>query len=74
MVISGVHTVAKALEAGFGRELFVSNRRISTRLKWLLTLAGEKECTVTIGQLPDELSEINSQGVALKIIGPRYQN
>ena len=27
MVISGVHAVAKALEAGFGRELFVSNPR-----------------------------------------------
>ena len=41
MVISGVHAVSKALEAGFGRELFVSNRRISARLNWLLVLAGE---------------------------------
>ena len=74
MVISGVHTVAKALEAGFGRELFVSNRRISTRLKWLLALAGEKGCNVVVGELPDELNEGNSQGVALRIIAPRYLN
>ena len=48
MVISGVHAVAKALEAGFGRELFVSNRRISTRLNWLLSLAAEKGCNVIV--------------------------
>ena len=72
MVISGVHAVAKALEAGFGRELFVSNRRISTRLNWLLALGGEKGCNVIVGELPDELNESNSQGVALKIITPRY--
>ena len=74
MVISGVHTVAKALEAGFGRELFVSNRRISTRLKWLLDLAGEKGCHVIVGELPVELSESNSQGVALEINIPKYLN
>ena len=74
MVISGVHAVAKALEAGFGRELFVSNRRIFTRLNWLLALAAEKGCNVIVGELPDELNESNSQGVALKIVAPRYLN
>ena len=61
MVISGVHAVAKALEAGVGRELFVSNRKISARLNWLIALANQKECRVTIGELPDESSENNSR-------------
>ena len=74
MVISGVHAVAKALEAGFGLELFVSNRKISARLNWLIALADQKECNVTIGELPDESSENNSQGVALEIVTPRYLN
>ncbi len=72
MVISGVHTVANALEAGFGRELFVSNRRLSARLDWLLVLAGEKGCNVTVGELPAEVNKKDSQGVALKIIAPKY--
>ena len=72
MVISGVHAVAKALEAGFGRELFVSNRRIFTRLNWLLALAAEKGCNVIVGELPNELNESNAQDVALKRIAPRY--
>ncbi|MBC09615.1 MAG: 23S rRNA (guanosine(2251)-2'-O)-methyltransferase RlmB [Gammaproteobacteria bacterium] len=74
MVISGVHAVAKALESGFGLELFISNRRISSRLKWLIALADRKKCSVTVGELPDESSENNSQGVALEIIKPRYLN
>ncbi len=74
MVISGVHAVAKALESGFGLELFISNRRISSRLKWLIALADQKECSVTVGELPNESSENNSQGVALEIIKPRYLN
>jgi len=72
VVISGVHAVSKALEAGFGRELFVSNRRISARLNWLLVLAGENGCNVTVGEFPAELSESNSQGVALEINAPKY--
>ena len=74
MLISGIHTVAKALEAGVGQELFVANRKISARLNWLLGLAHEKGCNVTIGTLPKELSENSSQGVGLKIITPRYLN
>ena len=74
MVISGVHAVAKALEAGVGRELFVINRKISARLNWLIALANQKECSVTIGMLPDESSENNSQGVALEIFTPGYLN
>ena len=74
MVISGVHAVAKALEAGVGRELFVINRKISARLNWLIALANQKKCMVTIGALPDESSENNSQGVALEIFTPGYLN
>ena len=74
MVISGVHAVTKALEAGFGIELFVSNYKISTRLEWLVALADQKECRVTVGELPDEVSENNNQGVALEITRPRYLN
>ena len=74
MVISGVHAVAKALEAGVGRELFVINRKISARLNWLIALANQKKCVVTIGVLPDESSENNSQGVALEIFTPGYLN
>ena len=74
MVISGVHAVAKALEAGVGRELFVINRKISARLNWLIALANQKKCMVTIGVLPDESSENNSQGVALEIFTPGYLN
>ena len=74
MVISGVHAVAKALEAGFGRKLFVSTPKVSVRLNWLIALAHQKQCGVTIGELPDISRENNSQGVALEITTPKYLN
>ncbi len=71
MVVSGIHSVTKALEYGFGLKLYIASEKIASRLVSLRASAEKKGCEVFIGKLPDSTEGNASQGVVLEISRPK---